>query len=67
MNKQQIDLVTLLKTVEFHNGKLDTETIHPKNIFPLMQAGYILSIDDEDSGRNSFYLLTEKGAEVLNG
>ncbi len=65
MNKQELDKETLLKNCDWNGNKLDISSIHPKNIYPLMQAGFILSIDDEDSGRNSFYILTDKGAEVL--
>lgn len=63
MNKQQIDYATLLSSIDLKpNGHIDLESVHPTNLMRLVNQGLI---DDISSDETTFYILTQKGAKIL--
>lgn len=65
MNKQQVDYVTLLNSIDLKsNGHIDLESVHPKNLMRLVEQGLV---DDISSDETTFYILTQEGSKLLYG
>lgn len=58
-----MDLIKILNSIDFIDGRVDLLSVHPNNLFKLVDAGYIDRIDPGD-GELIFYVLTRKGAET---
>lgn len=54
----------ILKTIDFIDGRVDLESIHPSRLEKLISEGFVERIDPED-GENDFYTLSVKGEELM--
>lgn len=60
-----MDTIKLLRTVDFIEGRVDLNSVHPKKLSFLIQKGLIERVDPGD-GESSFFLISELGIFILN-
>lgn len=53
-----MDLIKMLDSIDFIDGRVDLNSIHPTNLLKLVEEGYIEKIDPGD-GEPCFYVLSD--------
>ena len=57
----------LLETLDYNAvGHIDLNSVHPNKLNELLRNGYVEEIDPMD-GSNSYFIITRKAWEVLDG
>ncbi len=53
----------ILETIDFIDGRVDLDSVHPNKLSRLVAEGLIDEIDPQN-GEKSFYILTIKGKQL---
>lgn len=54
-----MDLIKLLNSIDFIDGRVDLNSIHPTNLLKLVEEGFIERVDPGD-GESCFYIKANK-------
>lgn len=63
--QKHMDLIKILNSIDFIDGRVDLNSIHPTNLLKLVEQGYIEKIDPSD-GDVCFYILTKEAKWYLD-